>query len=506
MQNAFSGAGIESGDIIFIAIAITALCVAAYELRRLLFSKPEETTTAHGTARWANRAALRRAGLLAGPGLILGRWHGLLNTPLLRISTEKHLLTIAPSRAGKGVSAIIPNLLTYPGSVFVIDPKGENAAATVLHRKEMGQRVHILDPWHVIGLRPSGFNPLDLLDPNSPDIAEDAALIADSLVMTKAGTASDAFWEEEAKSLIAGLALYIVTSEFTEERTLPYLRALLTLDPTEFQALLDSMSESKAANGLVARCANRLKQKPDRERASVLSSAQAHTHFLDSPRMAETLHRSDFSPHDLQWQPTTIYLVLPSNRLTTYARWLRLILNLTLAALADRPRKVNPPILFIMDEFAALGRLETIETAIGLMAGYGVQLWPIVQDISQLRDLYPQRWASFIANAGVIQAFGVNDPMTAEILSKMLGTKSATVRNTSEGHSVSGTSGGTSYNAVSRPLLYPAEIRQLPRHEQLLLIDGLPPVRAKKITYYEDRAIQKLLHDKIKYGHFAGSM
>lgn len=497
MQNAFSGAVFLSGDFISIAIAITALFAASYEIRRHLFAKTEETATAHGTSRWASRSDLHRAKLLSGPGIILGRWPSLLNAPLLRLSTEKHLLTIAPSRAGKGVSAIIPNLLTYPGSAFVIDPKGENAIATASRRKEMGHRVHVLDPWHITGFPPSAFNPLDLLDPDSPDIAEDAALIAESLVMTRAVTPSDSFWEEEAKSLIAGLALYIVTSEFSEERTLTNLRRLLTLKPAEFEALLDIMSDSHAAGGLVARCANRLKQKPERERASVLSSAQAHTHFLDSPRMAAVLASSDFSPLDLRRQPTTIYLVLPSNRLTSYSRWMRLLLNLTLANLADRPERANPPILFILDEFAALGRLETVETAIGLMAGYGVQLWPIVQDISQLRDLYPQRWASFIANAGVIQAFGINDPATAEILSRMLGTRGVTVRNISEGQSASGSTGGASYSAISRPLLYPAEIRQIPKHEQLLLIDSLPPIRARKICYYEDKAMQRLLHGRI---------
>lgn len=506
MQNAFSGAAFLSGDLIPIAIAITALFAASYEIRRHLFAKTEETATAHGTSRWASRSDLRRAKLLTGPGLILGRWPGLLTAPLLRLTTEKHLLTIAPSRAGKGVSAIIPNLLTYPGSAFVIDPKGENASATARRRKEMGQRVHVLDPWHIAGYPPATFNPLDLLDPDSPDIAEDAALIADSLVMTRAVTPSDTFWEEEAKSLIAGLALYIVTSEFPEERTLSYLRRLLTLDPAELQALLDIMSESRAAGGLVARCANRLKQKPERERASVISSAQAHTHFLDSPRMAAVLSGSDFSPLDFRRQPTTVYLVLPSNRLNSYSRWLRLVLNLTLASLSERPERTKPPILFILDEFAALGRLETVETAIGLMAGYGVQLWPIVQDISQLRDLYPQRWASFIANAGMVQAFGINDPATAEMLSRMLGTRGATVRNISEGHSANGTTGGTSYNAISRPLLYPAEIRQLPPHEQLLLIDGLPPVRARKIAYYEDKSIQGLLNGRTKYERPTGGV
>ncbi len=504
MQNAFAGAAFGPESFVVGVITMTAIIAAAAEFRSLLFGKGDEAATAHGSARWASRSDLRRAQLFSNTGLILGRCHGFFTAPILRLSTQKHLLTIAPSRAGKGVSTIIPNLLTYPGSVFVIDPKGENAIASASRRRAMGQMVHVLDPWHITGFPPAAFNPLDLLDPENPDIAEDAALIADALVPTKGSTASENFWEEEAKSLIAGLVLYIVTSEFSEERSLTYLRRLLTLDTVEFESLLDIMADSDAAGGLVARCANRIRQKPERERASVLSSAQAHTHFLDSPRMASVLGNSDFAPVDLKARPTSIYLVLPSNRLTTYSRWLRLVLNLTLAALADSPKPACQPILFILDEFAALGRLEIIETAMGLMAGYGVQLWPILQDLSQLKDLYPQRWASFIANAGAIQAFGINDPATADMLSKMLGTRSATVRNISEGRSAGGTTGGTSYNAISRPLLYPAEIRQLPKHEQLLLLDSLPPVRANRITYYEDKAFQTLLQNRTKYGRISG--
>ncbi len=455
----------------------------------------DETATAHGTARWASRIEARRAGLLSNDGLVLGRWPGRFLKPLIRIQTEKHLLTIAPTRAGKGVGTIIPNLLTYRGSAFVIDPKGENAWATAGRRKAMGQRVHVLDPWNITGLGQARFNPMALLDASSVDLTEDAALIAEALVPSNTGTISEAFWEEEAKALLTGLLLYIVTHEPPALQTLPRLRELLTMDAPDFHSLIAFMGTSNAANGLVARCANRHRQKPERERASVVSSAQSHTHFLDSPRIQATLAHSDFQPADLKTGPVTVYLVLPANRLHSYARWLRLVVNCLLSGLSDTPSRTSHPVLFILDEFPALGRLASIETALGLMAGFGVQLWPIVQDLAQLKHLYPDRWASFLANAGAIQAFGVNDPMTADTLSKFLGTRTVSVKSRTEKSGGNGSAdSGSSYSVVGRPLLYPAELRTLPKSKQLLLIDGLMPLLADRITYYADRDFQHLRH------------
>ncbi|TWB21106.1 type IV secretory system conjugative DNA transfer family protein [Nitrospirillum bahiense] len=470
-----------------------AAAFAASELRQDLRARVDETASAHGSARWATFNHLRRAGLLGNDGLVLGRWPGRLISPLLRVATDRHLLTIAPTRSGKGVSAVIPNLLTYPGSALVIDPKGENAKATALRRAAMGQEVHILDPWGITHLPASALNPLDPLDGNSADVAEDVMLIADALVPAKGASGLDPFWDTEAKALIGGLLLHILAREPPARRTLPRLRQLLTLDPAAFAALLDDMAGNGAIGGLVARAANRIKQKPDKERASVLSAAQAHTHFLDSPRMADVLSRSDFDLADLKRRAMTIYLVLPSSRLTSYARWLRLLVSLALAELSGLAGRPAHPVLFLLDEFAALGRLDMIETALGLLAGYGVQLWPIVQDLSQLRDLYRERWSSFIANAGVIQVFGVNDPATAETVSRMLGARTASVRSESHNARRQGKDSGVNYSTVARPLLYAAEVARLPETDELLFVNGLPPIRARKLVYYKDRRFRDLV-------------
>jgi type IV secretion system protein VirD4 len=204
-------------------------------------------------------------------------------------------------------------------------------------------------------------------------------------------------------------------------RTLATLREYLTLAPEAFAALLKDMQASDAAGGLVARAANRHLGKSDREAAGVLSAAQRHTHFLDSPRMTAVLGRSDFRFADLKRRNVTVFLVLPPDRLSTYSRWLRLLVAQSLTDMARDPAKPAVPVLYLLDEFAALGHLAPVERAMGLMAGYGVQLWPILQDVHQLRATYGQRAGTFLSNAGVLQVFGVNDHDSARLVSDLLG-------------------------------------------------------------------------------------
>ena len=205
-----------------------------------------------------------------------------------------------------------------------------------------------------------------------------------------------------------------------------------------------------------------------------------------------------------------MFLVLPPDRLDTYARWLRLLVTQALrdiARAAERPKdgsgateaahdrargsqrlqeapeRPQGATLFLLDEFAALGRLEAVERAMGLMAGYGLQLWPILQDLSQLRALYGPKANTFVANAGVLQTFGVNDLETAEWLSRSMGKE--TIGYESWSHRP-GDPATRSINVTGRELLTPDEIMQLPSDLQLLRLQGEPPMLARKIRYYDD--------------------
>jgi type IV secretion system protein VirD4 len=444
-----------------------------------------ETGTAHGTAHFADRVELTRAGLLGADGLYVGRWQ---NKPL-RAMTDRHLCTLAPTRSGKGVAAIIPNLLTYPGSAIVIDPKGEAAAITARRRREMGQAVYIVDPFGITGAQSARFNPLANLTGESPDLVEDAAILAQALVPESQG--DDNHWLNEGRALLAGLILHVATTEPTAMRHLGQVRKLLTQPPAPFAAMLATMAESQAASGLVARAAARIMQKSEREKSSVLSTAQAQTHILDSPRLAQNMAASDFNFGDLKAQGATVYIVLPADKLVAFGRWLRLVVSQAIVELVRKSGRPKRPVLFILDEFAALGYLEPVETAMGLLAGYGVQLWPILQDLSQLRDLYPHRWPTFLGNAGVVQAFGCAETTTAEWLSSRLGNRTVATRQQSMSGAAVGGVGMDHYSqsvgVVSRPLLTPDELMRLPAESEILLMPGHAPALVGKLAYFRDK-------------------
>ncbi len=252
------------------------------------------------------------------------------------------------------------------------------------------------------------------------------------------------------------------------------------------------MQASTAASGLVARAANRHLGKSDREAAGVLSAAQRHTHFLDSPRMAAVLARSDFRFADLKSRNVSVFLVLPPDRLSTYSRWLRLLVTQSLLEMARTPGRPAVPVLYLLDEFASLGHLAPVERAMGLMAGYGVQLWPILQDVHQLRATYGQRAGTFLSNAGVLQVFGVNDHESARLVSDMLGQ--STVVFESMGRALDSEKTGISYGEqhVGRPLLTPDEVRNMPQNIELLFLAGQRPILAGKLAYYADSEFRGL--------------
>jgi type IV secretion system protein VirD4 len=267
---------------------------------------------------------------------------------------------------------------------------------------------------------------------------------------------------------------------------LPQVRNILNYGAEDFKGLLKHMSGLASGQGKIAGAANRMLQKADKEFSSVVSTAQRHTHFLDSGRMAKTLTRSDFSLFDIKKKPMTVYLVLPADRISTHNRWLRLVVSMAMAAMARTPGRPKPPVLFLLDEFAALGKLDMVETAAGLMRGYGLKLWPILQDLPQLQAKYPKGWESFIGNAGAMQLFGVNDKQTAEYFSKKIGAETILLHSkSSSGHGAS-----ESEHAGGRALIMPDEIIRMDKNHLLALFQGRQPAMLDKLRYYSDPAFK----------------
>jgi type IV secretion system protein VirD4 len=403
-----------------------------------------------GTASWQTRAPQWREGRLW-----LGRdWKG----HAVGYDDDRHIVTIAGSRSGKGRSAIIPNLLLWQGSCFVNDPKGENATRTAALRATIsGHRVAVIDP-HGAADVPDNlrvtFNPLDLIDGDADDAIDIAAAIGDAM-MIDSGDGKDIHWTENARQIVEALILHVATTETGKARSLVRVRQLLTLGDADYADMLNaettlggdekprryssfdalwhsmtgSIARNRAVRDIIAGAAYSILDMGENEKGSVLSTARRNTKFIASQWMRKCLEGNESAKLDIDALKTSanglsIYACLPARFIPTHARFLRLMLNLILYRMEaqglDKP-VCGQPVLFILDEFASLGRLEVIEKAAGLMAGYGVKLWPILQDLGQLKRHYRESWETFMGNAGILQFFANSDMTTLEWLSKRMG-------------------------------------------------------------------------------------
>ena len=353
------------------------------------------------------------------------------------LADDRHAVLVAGSRSGKGRCVIVPTLLDYTGSVLATDPKAELFTITAARRATgLGQRVVGLDPFRIadetVAAYRGGFNPLTILPPDSPTLVEDAGLIADAIVIPARG--GDAHWDDAARNWIEGLVLHVATAPaYAGRRDLVTVYGLLMrgADVGDGQPCLGhlwaEMMANDGADGVVQDGAADFFDKPDDERGSVLSTARRHAKFLSYKAIQDVVTEHSFDLEDLKRERLTVYLCLPAMRLGTCSRWFRLFVNLALAAMEREPVKPQPPVLLCLDEFPAMGYLKTVEDAAGQIAGFGVRLWPVLQDLTQLKALYKERWETFLGNAGVLQFFGNSDSFTLDWIAKRLGKTSMVV-------------------------------------------------------------------------------
>lgn len=425
---------------------------------------------------------------------------------------DRHIVTVAGSRAGKSSTCLKPNLALWPSSVLCIDPKGELANETAEKRASMGQDVYILDPFNEVKGNArkyrATYDPLNEIKAGNPaDIIDNCALIADALIVPDKGGSSD-HWSLSAKNLIRGLILWALHRDLDHNQpaSLNDVREAITApqntedegegDEIGLDTLFDLMGNTEAFNGVLAGVGNTMKGKPKGEKGSIISTAVEQTAFLDSEQMQTHLAGDDLrvlpSLRILKQKPTTIYLVLPASRMGTHFRWLRTILTLALATLENEPHQLgdDAPVLFVLEEFPQLGYMRQIEAAAGLMAGYKVKLWTILQDLSQLKSQYKDSWETFIGNAGVIQAFGNTDATTLEYISRAMGSLQIKETTPTMATASNVASGGLTEreNAKGVPLLAPFEVAQYTARDtqrQIVLYAGKPPAYIYRMTHDE---------------------
>lgn len=478
----------DTGGLIAMSGGFAAIIIAiAMSVWR---GRETRNSSTYGSARWANHGDILRAGLLGEKGVVLGKF----NNSYLRHDGAEHVLCFAPTRSGKGVGLVIPTLLTWPASAVVHDIKGENWNLTAGFRSGFS-RVLLFDPTNV---QSAAYNPLLEVRRGLSEV-RDVQNIADILVDPEGSLEKRNHWEKTSHSLLVGAILHVLYAE--ADKTLGGVAAFLSDPARSIETTLKAMMTTphlgeKGPHPVVASAARELLNKSENERSGVLSTAMSCLGLYRDPVIAKVTGRSEWRIADLVdgKRPATLYLVVPPSDISRTKPLIRLILNQIGRRLTEELEAGNDRhrLLLLLDEFPALGRLDFFESALAFMAGYGLKAFLIAQSLNQIERAYGPNNA-ILDNCHVRVAFATNDERTAKRISESLGTatEQRSMKNYA-GHRLSPWLGHLmiSRSETSRPLLTQGEILQLPDTDEIVMLSGAPPVRAKKARYYADPRLQ----------------
>ncbi len=505
----------------------TALAVRFWQTRRL--QKGAEDL--HGSARWATRKDIEKASLLgSNQGVYVGGWLDPDNKRLhyLRHNGPQHVMAIAPTRSGKGVSLILPTLLAWPESVVVYDMKGENYALTAGWREtEANTRTLRFSPVEIgKGVR---YNPLNEIRWNTERDVSDAQTVAQMVCISGEKADANDHWVASATSLITAAILhagYLALQE-GKHASLQDVSGVLSTpgqairetleqmlleehDPTSKNAWISHARTKTTTHPVVAKKAQEMLDKEDKELSGVLSTATTKLALFDDPIIARNTAGSDFQISDLMNadRPISLYLVVPPSDQIRLTPLIRLIFTQIMARLTEHMefadgrsvKHYKHRLLMMMDEFPTLGKLDIFGNALAYCAGYGIKCYLIIQDRPQLLERYGEN-ESITSNCHIRTAFAPNNLGTAEWLSSMTGTMTVTKQSFSySGNRMAPVLGQVSTNIdqVERPLLTPDECMRLPGAEttaegdvlapgdMLVFSAGFAPIFAKQMLYFLD--------------------
>lgn len=403
--------------------------------------------------RYTTLASLRLPERLEEPGLLVGwsleasakrapigfNFGNPLKTPAtgyldpVLMDGEGHLMTVAPTGAGKGTGCIVPALLRYPGPVIVIDPKGENVAITARRRREMGQRVVVIDPLGVTDQHADTFNPLDCIDIAQARAVDEVAALAHTLNQgADDAEARNRYWLQRGTHLVTGVMLQALhlahetrVGGTATRATLMTVRELVgqaAADPQQLAAYL-----SRSSHPEVRRIATMLNIGARETLGGIISFAQEAVDFLRGDQLEASIATTSFPIDDVTGgAPLSIYLVLPPHLLESHGRLLRLWLTALMSCITRRRARPRLATLFILDEAAQLGELPQLRQAVTLLRGYGLQTWSFWQDASQLQLLYPRDWKTMVNNCRVLQCFGALNQVAADDMAALTGFRDGT--------------------------------------------------------------------------------
>jgi type IV secretion system protein VirD4 len=475
-------------------ILLPAGLVAAARPRRAL----------HGDARFANAAEVDRAGIMGGdgqPGILIGRHRG----RFLSLPGQLSVMLSAPTRSGKGVGVVIPNLLNWPDSVVVLDIKGENYDITAGYRAAHGQAVYAFSPFDE-DARSHRWNPLTAVRSSPLHRVGDLLTIGQVFFPNDGGgTSSEAFFNDQARNLFLGLGLVLL-----ETPSLPRtIGEMLRQSSGKGRSLKDHLSglitqRREEGNPLSDECTDalqRLLSNSENTLSSVVATFNAPLTIFSDAVVDAATSTDDFRLEDVRRRRMSIYMRIPPNRLANARPLLNLffsqLVSLNTQSLPEQDPTLKVQCLLVNDEFTAMGRVGVITTGAAFLAGYNLRLLTVVQAMSQLDAVYGDKEArTFATNQGLQILYAPREQRDAEEYSAMLGhfTERATSRGRSRSFSGHGSSTvSRNESEQRRALLLPQEFKELGSERLVVIFENCKPILGEKIRYYRDKAFSSRL-------------
>ena len=462
----------------------------------------------HGSARWANDREISKANLVQDDGIVIGKNKG----EILRFPGQQFVLLAAPTRSGKGVGVVIPNLLTYTGSVVVLDIKQENYNITAGYRRNsLKQDTWLFNPFAEdrepetgrAAPRTHRYNPLSSITVGVFRVGDILAI--GNAIWPTGG--KDAFWNDNARNLFLAIVLFLceIRDRRQKDEALPYypvtmgevlrqssgrgtgqsvkkyLQALVETYPWLSSECLDAMANFLSASDDVL--------------ASILSTFNAPLTIWRNPVVDAATSQNDFDLADVRTRPMSVYIGITPDHLEDA----KLLVNLVFSQLVnlntkqlpqDNPQRYRYPCLLLMDEFSAIGKVNILAKAVSYIAGYNLRLLPIIQSLSQLESVYGKEDArTFVTNHAMQILFAPREQKDANEYSEMLGT--FTEKGVSESRSKQILDPKGSSESISdqkRALMLPQELKELGQWKEIVLLENTKPILCDKIRYYDDPA------------------
>jgi type IV secretion system protein VirD4 len=452
----------------------------------------KEKESIHGDARWASEKEIKKAGLRSKAGLMLGKD----KKGYFVASGFQHALLFAPTGSGKGVGFVIPNLLFWKDSVIVHDIKLENYELTSGYRaQKLKQKVFVWSPADPDGYTHC-YNPIDWVSDKPGQMVDDVQKIANLIMPEKE------FWNNEARTLFVGVVLYLLAVPEKVKSFGEVVRTMRSDDVVyNLAVVLDTIG--KQIHPVAYMNIAAFLQKADKERSGVISTMNSSLELWANPLIDTATATSDFNIKRFKQEKVTVYVGLTPDNIQRLEPLMKVFYQQATEFLTRKiPKKDEEPhgVLFVMDEFPTLGKMEQFQTGIAYFRGYNVRLFLIIQDTEQLKGIYEEAGMnSFLSNSTYRITFAANNMETANLISQLCGNKTVEQEslNKPKFFDLNPAARSIHVSHAARALLLPQEVITLPRDEQIILIESCPPIKSKKIRYYEDRTFTRRLFKPI---------